>query len=137
MVACGFFAYAGTAQAQDESANFWFGPKIGVDLAQPTVDEAAIKSQIKSNFQAGFFLQFGRKFYFQPEFYYATQTEKITSASATIEEKVNSIRVPLMLGMRVVNLKVISAHIMAGPSGSWMLGSAKSSNNISRQQQSF
>jgi len=99
---------------------FWWGPKVGVDLFTPTIDQGAIESQIKSNYQAGFFLQFGRKFYIQPEFYYATQKEPGSTPIAP-DVTINTLKVPLMLGMRLVNLKVISAHIMAGPSASFLL----------------
>lgn len=121
------FLFSGFSYAQDqpnaetkaEKPNFWYGPKVGVDLFTPTIDQNAIETQIKSNYQIGFFLQFGRKFYVQPEFYYATQKEP----GITLNEDVtiNTLKVPLMLGMRLINLKVISAHIMGGPSASFLL----------------
>lgn len=118
---------SGISYAQDQSptenqtkkSNFWFGPKVGVNLFTPTIDRGAIETQITSNYQVGFFLQFGRKFYIQPEFYYATQKEP--GISTNEEVTINTLKIPLMLGMRLVNLKVISAHIMAGPSASFLL----------------
>jgi hypothetical protein len=105
---------------------------VGADFLTPTIDQNEIQSQIKSNYQVGFFLQFGRKFYIQPEFYYATQKEPgITTDDVTI----NTLKVPLMLGMRLVNLKVISAHIMAGPSASFLL--KESISNSNRKQSNF
>ncbi len=128
LVVFGLFLFSGISYAQDQppvenqakKPNFWFGPKVGVDLFTPTIDQNAIKSQIKSNYQAGFFLQFGRKFYFQPEFYYATQKENSTSQTSA-EVTINTLKVPLMFGMRLINLRVISAHIMGGPSASFLL----------------
>ncbi|MCX6237694.1 MAG: porin family protein [Bacteroidia bacterium] len=109
-----------SAENQEKKPTFWFGPKVGVDLLTPTLNQGAIEDQVKSNYQVGFFLQFGRKFYIQPEFYYATQ--KVTGSElGTPEVTVNTLKVPLMLGMRLINLKVISAHIMGGPSASFLL----------------
>lgn len=90
---------------------------MGVDLFTPTIDQGAIEAQIKSNFQAGFFLQFGRKFYVQPEFYYATQKQDYETEVVTI----NRLKIPLMLGMKLVDLKVLSAHLQAGPSASFLI----------------
>jgi hypothetical protein len=77
LVVISLFLFSGISYAQDQSSSeiptkkptFWWGPKVGVDLFTPTIDQGAIESQIKSNYQVGLFLQFGRKFYIQPEFY--------------------------------------------------------------------
>jgi len=108
------------AQTAEEQPKFWFGPKVGVDLATPTIDENQIRSEVKSNYQYGFFLQFGRKFYIQPELYYATQKEEISTASGNYNT-VNSIKLPVMLGMRLFNLAIVSGHIMAGPTASYIV----------------
>jgi hypothetical protein len=140
LVVISLFLLSGISYAQDQSSSekpvkkptFWWGPKVGADFLTPTIDQNEIQSQIKSNYQVGFFLQFGRKFYIQPEFYYATQKEPgITTDDVTI----NTLKVPLMLGMRLVNLKVISAHIMAGPSASFLL--KESISNSNRKQSNF
>src|SRR5665647_2111666 len=97
---------SGTANAQEQSEadaslnkpHFWWGPKIGVDLVSATTDKDAISSQFKSNSQYGIFFQFGRTFYFQPEFYYAIQNENYTLNNLPGETKVNSLRIPMMLG---------------------------------------
>lgn len=136
--------FTGICYAQDQSStetkenkpNFWFGPKVGVDLFRPTIDQNEILVQIESNYQAGFFMQFGRKFYIQPEFYYAVQkerTEQLTNKEVTI----NTLKVPLMLGMRLINLKVISAHIMAGPSASFLLKESVIDPAHARQKSNF
>ena len=140
LVVISLFLLSGISYAQDQTSSempvkkptFWWGPKVGADFLTPTIDQNEIQSQIKSNYQVGFFLQFGRKFYIQPEFYYATQKEPgITTDDVTI----NTLKVPLMLGMRLVNLKVISAHIMAGPSASFLL--KESITDPNRKQSNF
>jgi hypothetical protein len=111
---------------------FWWGPKVGLDLFTPTIDQGAIEDQVKSNYQIGFFLQFGRKFYFQPEFYYGMRKENYATEG---EITVNTLKVPLMFGIRLFNLKVVSAHLMGGPSVSILLD--ESINDPGRRKSSF
>lgn len=128
-----------SVQAQEQSEtvikpkpHFWWGPKVGVDLVSATTDQDAIKSQFDTNHQFGFFFQFGRTFYLQPEFYLASQKEKNMTSD---NDQVKSLRIPLMLGLRIFNLKVISAHIMAGPTASFFLSESVQTPN--RQKSSF
>jgi hypothetical protein len=91
---------ASTTFAQEgpkTDSNFSWGPKVGVDLTTPTTDEATIKSSVKSNFQLGIFLQFGKKFFVQPEFYYATRKEKIQAGTIITENKINALKIPVLL----------------------------------------
>ena len=83
---------------------FGLDPKCGLDLATPTIDQNSIKTQFDSNSQFGVFFQFGRKLYLQPEFYYATHKESYSiSNAASIETKVNTLKVPVMVGLRLIN----------------------------------
>ncbi len=133
--------FSGNSFAQDQvSSNgksdkphFWFGPKIGLDLVTPTIDQNAIKQQFDSNAQFGIFFQFGRKFYLQPEFYYATHKEQY----GTVETRVNSLKVPVMVGLRLINLGIISAHVMAGPQGSFFLNESNPISGMTRQSSNF
>jgi hypothetical protein len=137
LIVLGLLLFSGISFAQDQSStetsdkkkpNFWFGPKVGLDLYTPTIDQKAITDQLKSNFQAGVFFQFGRKLYFQPEFYYGSLKE---NSGAVI----NTLKVPMMIGLRLINLKVISAHIMGGPTASFLI--KESVTNPGRDKSSF
>ncbi|MFA5806419.1 MAG: outer membrane beta-barrel protein [Melioribacteraceae bacterium] len=137
LIVLGLLLFSGISFAQDQSTtetsdkkkpNFWFGPKVGVDLYTPTIDQKAITDQLKSNFQAGVFFQFGRKLYFQPEFYYGSLKE---NSGAVI----NTLKVPMMIGLRLINLKIISAHIMGGPTASFLI--KESVTNPGRDKSSF
>lgn len=112
---------------KNKSHNFWYGFKVGTDLATPTIDENEIKAQIKSNYQIGLFFQFGRKIYLQPEFYYAVRTvnQELTFNSYPEDIKINSIKVPVLIGIKVIDLKIISAHLMGGPMGTITLDEGK------------
>jgi hypothetical protein len=144
LIVLGLFLFSSMSYAQDQTnvvtpvkkkPTFWFGPKVGMDLLTPTLDQTAITDQVKSNYQAGIFLQFGRKFYIQPEFYYATQIQNSSVTSS--EETINTLKVPLMFGMRLINLKIISAHIMGGPSLSYLLNETIANTDPNRKKSSF
>lgn len=120
-------------EKKNKSHNFWYGFKVGTDLATPTIDEEVIKAQIKSNYQVGMFFQFGRKIYFQPELYYAVRNvnQELTYSSMPEDLKVNSIKVPVLIGIKIIDLKIISAHLMGGPMGTFDLDEGKiESKNI-------
>lgn len=135
------FILLGNLFAQDQEKatqpKFWFGPKIGLDLATPTTDQNAIRTQFNSNSQLGIFFQFGRKFYLQPEFYYAMHKESNTISNVTTETTVNTLRIPVMLALRLINLRVVSAHVMAGPQGSFFLNETKPITGLTRQSNNF
>ena len=96
---------------------FWIGPKFGTDIVSgiPS-DFTSVTDRLKEKWQAGVMMQFGRTLYLQPEAYYAfSTTPGIGDAAATNAQE---IRVPVMLGLRFLNLGLFSLHIMGGPSWS-------------------
>lgn len=114
---------------------FWYGPKVGLDLGRPTLNQEDIKAQLKSNYQVGIFFQFGRKIYIQPEFYYAFEKENRNISSAPTEEvMVNSLKVPVLFGIKLVDIGIVSAHVMAGPMGSIFLEESKFDFEIMRKK---
>lgn len=96
---------------------FWIGPKFGTDIINgiPS-DMASVSARLKEQWQAGVMMQFGRTLYLQPEVYYAS-----TTTDPGLESSVDNqeIRIPVMLGLRFLNLGLFSLHIMGGPS--WTL----------------
>ncbi len=124
---------------QEKKSSFWFGPKIGVDLLTPTIDQGEIESQFKSNYSAGIFMQFGNKIYLQPEFYYVMQKEPVfvNEEMTTGETTVNSLRIPLMLGIKLIDLGIVSGHIMGGPTATFFLNETNPSTTNTRSKNSF
>jgi hypothetical protein len=131
------FAQDNSTPVEKPKPHFWFGPKIGLDLSQPTIDEATIKQTFKSNAQIGIFFQFGRRLYLQPEIYYAMHKESNYVAGKTTETNVNTLKVPVMVGLRLINLGIISAHIMAGPQGSFFLNETSPIAGTNRQGSNY
>lgn len=92
----------------------WIGPKFGLDIVSNTQDLNSVTDQLKGNYQFGVLLQYGRTIYIQPEVYYASYKVSETTSN-------NYIKVPLMLGLRFLNLGLFSLHAMGGPSYSFKL----------------
>lgn len=105
-------------------AQLSFGPKIGYNSAKLSLDSDEITSDLKNNFQYGIFVRIGTKIYIQPELYYVTQGSIFkTPANSTLSEfnqevKLKTIQMPLMIGFKLINLKLFNFRIFAGPTGS-------------------
>lgn len=119
--------------------NIWYGIRGGMDLETPTVEIEDIKSQLNSNYQFGVFMRLGKKLFIQPEVYYAVRNEQYSFAQAPIEEKVmvNSLKVPVLLGIRIINLGIVSAHVMAGPMGTMYLSQSYTEHEIERSKYEY
>jgi hypothetical protein len=102
-------------------ARFWIGPKFGTDiLTGIPKDFTSVTDRLKEQWQAGVMMQFGRTLYLQPEAYYAVTTiPGIGGAKPTTEQE---IRIPVMLGLRFLNLGLFSLHLMGGPSWNIPMG---------------
>ena len=115
--------YSFVVFAQDEQNNvstpptkepkFWIGPKFGLDVNSTTTNVNGVTEQLKGNYQAGILIQYGRTLYIQPEIYYASIKQAVAGTTET--NSYNSIRVPLMLGLRFLDLGLFSLHVMGGP----------------------
>ncbi|MEI6488750.1 MAG: outer membrane beta-barrel protein [Bacteroidota bacterium] len=112
-----------TAAKPEKKTKFWMGPKFGLDLSPVKFDE--IGSQLSSNYQIGIMLQFGRTLYFQPEIYYASYKNSLSASSygygsidanPDLKKSVNFIKMPLLVGLKFLDLGLFSLHIKTGPS---------------------
>lgn len=102
-------------------AQLHFGPKIGYNTSKLSVDKADIKTDLKNSFQFGVFARLGDKVYVQPEVNFLTQggifkTPEITSL-LPFEQEVNlkTIQIPVLIGYRLIDLKVANIRVMGGP----------------------
>ncbi len=102
-------------------AQLHFGPKIGYNTSKLSVDRSDIKTDLKNSFQFGVFVRLGDKIYVQPEVNYLTQggifkTPEITSLSP-FEQEVNlkTIQIPVLVGYKLIDLKVANIRVMGGP----------------------
>lgn len=104
-----------TTSSEDEKpkANIWFGPKFGLDLAHFTTDVNEVTGQLSSNYQAGLFCQIGKTLYLQPELYYSSYSIKSFQGQDSV--KVNSIKCPIMVGLKFLDIGLVSLHLNGGP----------------------
>lgn len=97
---------------------FDLGLKAGINSSKLTFNQNAqdIISDAKGGYEVGAFMRTGgKRLYFQPELLYV---EKNTSVDDQ-KTKITSVQVPLLAGLRILNLKVASIHLITGPSVSF------------------
>jgi len=99
---------------------FHVGPQIGYTASNLSVDKDSITTGLKNNFVAGVFFRFGKKIYVQPELNWLTQGSVFKYPSwgnySPIEQeiKLNTIQVPVNIGWRIINLKIVNLRIFGG-----------------------
>jgi hypothetical protein len=105
-------------------AQFTFGPQIGYASSTLTLNYDSISSAAKSNFVFGAFARFGKKIYLQPEVNWGSSgsSVKFDVGSGTVTEEINikSIQVPVSLGWKIINLKVVNIRIYGGVTPSFV-----------------
>lgn len=110
-----------------------FGIKVGVNSSKLTTDIGTYTEQFATGFNAGVFLRLGAgKFHIQPEAYYAVKGGKFSFDSKVIDPtdpgksaseniKLSTLDIPIMLGYKIIDLKVVNARLQAGPVASIIL----------------
>jgi len=101
----------------------------------------SVKSDLSNGFQAGVFARFGfNKIYFQPEFLYNIGKKDYTmtlqdaqSNDVQLDKKVtiSTLEVPLLLGYKLLDLKLINLRAFAGPKLRFNAGSSVDYKNLS------
>ena len=130
----------GSAAFAGEGFDLAIGPKVGYQTAKLSYDKADIKAGFMNHFTAGVFgrVTVGRV-YVQPEVLYF-QTSNVFDASVVGEESDNlfnlptgarlnltlnqmNLQVPLMIGVNIIDLDVITLRAQAGPTANFILQS--------------
>lgn len=113
-------------------SQFNIGPKVGYTSSKLTTDLDEIKESIRSNFQVGAFARFGRKLYVQPEIYYATSGGKWETdySGSSNEIKFKNIGIPVLIGYKLLNAKVVNFRIMTGPVINFIVDKSMSPDSI-------
>ncbi|MEA3504647.1 MAG: porin family protein [Bacteroidota bacterium] len=104
-------------------AQLSFGPKLGYTSSELTTESSEINDDMKSSLHFGAFVRLGTKFYIQPEVLWMTKGAKfkyeiLNGASQDI--KLNTIDIPLLVGMKVIDLKLANIRVMGGPVASFV-----------------
>jgi hypothetical protein len=115
-----------------------FGPKIGYNTSNLTVEAEGISSDLKSSFNFGLFVRVGQKIYLQPEVNWLTRGSEFKTSSASSVAPINqnidlkTIEVPVLLGWRIINFGIANVRIMAGPSASIVVNKTIETNEIDK-----
>jgi|BarGraIncu01122A_1022018.scaffolds.fasta_scaffold00882_7 hypothetical protein len=106
-----------------------------------TYNYNSAKAELSNGFQAGVFLRMGfSKVYFQPELLYSmgkknydmTVKNNDNSVAGTFNKNVtvSTVDVPLLLGYKILDLKVANLRVFAGPKLRFNTGSTLEFNNV-------
>ena len=105
------------------AATFDLGIKAGYNTSKISTDLNTIIADSKGGYNFGAFGRFGgEKFYLQPEFLYVVKNQSFSVGSATDAIKMKSIQVPVLLGYKLIDLKVASIRAFTGPAISFSTG---------------
>ncbi len=103
-----------------------FGPQIGFAASTLKLNKSEIEESLKSNFVFGVFLRIGEKIYVQPEVNWLTQGSVFKYPSfgdlSPVEQEVDlkTIQIPVSLGWRVLNLKIVNLRVFAGVTANYV-----------------
>jgi hypothetical protein len=100
----------------------------------------SVNSELSNGFQAGVFFRFGfSKMYFQPEFLYNMGKKNYTMTLQDAQNndlqidkrvKISTLEVPLLLGYKILDMKVVNVRAFAGPKLSFNAGSSLDYENL-------
>jgi hypothetical protein len=110
-------------------------------ITNGTYNLKSASSELSNGFQAGVFARMGfNKVYFQPELLYTmgkkSYTESVTNADNSVggtfdkNVTVSTVDVPLLLGYKVLDLKIANLRVFAGPKLRFNAGSTLDYNNV-------
>lgn len=111
------------------ASTFDLGIKAGYNTSKLASDMSTFKPDIQGGYNFGAFGRFGgKKFYLQPEFLYVVKNGGYSTSATTDAIKMKSIQVPVLLGLKVLDLKVASIRAFTGPAISFPTGYDSSKN---------
>jgi len=131
-------------------AQFNFGIKAGYNsslglknlgsVSSGSYNLNSVKSELSNGFQAGVFARIGfNKMYFQPEFLYNMGKKDYTMTlqdaqnhNLQFDKRVNvsTLEVPLLLGYKLLDFKLVNLRAFAGPKLRFNAGSSLDYNNL-------
>lgn len=114
---------------------FAIGIKGGINSSKITTDNYSgqgvtfndFKSDAKSGYNLGAFARLGTKIYLQPELLYCVRNSQSTDATGTATQsvKLKTIQIPILLGIKLIDLKLASIRAFTGPAMSFPMKSSK------------
>lgn len=104
----------------------------------------SVQAEMWNNFQAGLFARIGlgEKFYFQPELLYSIQKKNYTvnyqdatSGSVKLDKfaNVSTVDIPVLVGYKLLDLKLLNLRVFAGPKLKLNAGSSLEIPNLTQK----
>ncbi len=101
------------------------GLKAGVNSSKIKTDMSQFDEGNVNNFFAGAFLRINlRKLYLQPEAYFSSKGGDLSSTAENGSFDLKSVDVPLLLGYKLIDKKIVNLRIHTGPVMSFMTNSS-------------
>ena len=95
-----------------------FGAKIGANMSKFSVSSSEMKYSFQPGFDVGFFARLKHhKLYVQPEVFYSYQATKNDLGKF----KTHSINVPVLVGYKLVDVKMTNVRVFLGPEFNYIL----------------
>lgn len=104
-----------TAMVFAQVPGLTFGPKIGVTLSKFHYDYKDIEENSIGNIHWGAFVRMGSKIYLQPELLFMKRSGVLKFSGGEQTINIRTIDIPLLLGVKVVDLKLSNIRAFAGP----------------------
>lgn len=108
-----------TTSIKAQVPGFTLGPKAGLTVSMFQTDLDIIKEEAKGSFHWGAFARFGSRAYIQPEILFMDRSgilvrhDELSTSEQTL--RLRTIDVPVLLGVRIIDLKLVSIRLFAGP----------------------
>ncbi len=118
-----------TAQAQWFMLGVKGGYSTTLEQNQSYKDVFNVKSNLSNGFHLGLFMRMGRTWYLQPEalFNYYNYNSSLNYENSNIyndkKYQINTVDVPVLLGVHLVNTNMFKMRAMVGPKFSFNIGS--------------
>ena len=118
-----------TAQAQWFMLGVKGGYSTTLEQSQSYKEIFNVKNNLSNGFHLGLFMRMGRTWYLQPEalFNYYNYNSSLNYENSNILQnkkyQINTVDVPVLLGVHLANTKMFKMRLMAGPKFSFNVGS--------------
>jgi len=117
---------------------FTLGIKGSINSSKITTDDykvsdltyANFKSDAKSGYNLGVFARLGTSIYLQPELLYCVRKGQSTSGTMNQNIDLKTIQVPVLVGFKLIDLKLASIRAFTGPAMSYVLNGDISYDNV-------
>jgi len=112
---------------------FTIGVKGSINSSKITTDNYSLngvtlndfRSDAKSGYDLGAFARLGTKLYLQPELLYCVRKGQSMSGSTAQNLDIKSIQVPVLIGAKLIDLKLASIRAFTGPAMSFVMNSSE------------